>query len=189
MSSPELKKFYLETVVPQLLKNRGYKNIHEAPKVSKIVLNSSFGADMDKNGIAELTKDMAALSGQSPVVVKAKISVSNFKLRQGMPVGVKVTLRGNQMWEFLYRMIAISLPNIRDFRGIPAKLDGRGNYSLGITDHSIFPEIKVERQRVNTGLDVCITTTASTDEEGFELLSLLGMPFRKKSEQPVQQAA
>lgn len=189
MSSPELKKFYLETVVPQLMKNRGYKNIHEVPKVSKIVLNSSFGADMDKNGIAELTKDMAAFSGQSPVVVKAKISVSNFKLRQGMPVGVKVTLRGNQMWEFLYRMIAISLPNIRDFRGIPAKLDGRGNYSLGITDHSIFPEIKVERQRVNTGLDVCITTTASTDEEGFELLSLLGMPFRKKSEQPVQQAA
>jgi len=189
MSTPELKRIYLDEVVPVLLKNRGYKNIHEAPKISKIVLNSSFGAEMDKNGIADLVKDMTALSGQSPVVVKAKISVSNFKLRQGMPVGVKVTLRGSQMWEFLYRLIAVALPNIRDFRGVPSKLDGRGNYSLGITDHSIFPEIKVERQRVNTGLDICITTTASNDDEGVELLGLLGMPFRKKSTQPVMQAA
>jgi len=123
------------------------------------------------------------------VIVKAKISVSNFKLRQGMPVGVKVTLRGNQMWEFLYRLVAISLPNIRDFRGVRAKLDGRGNYSLGVTDHSIFPEINVERQRVNVGLDICITTTANNDEEGKELLQLLGMPFRKQSSQPVEQAA
>lgn len=189
MSTPELKRIYLDEVVPVLLKNRGYKNIHEAPKISKIVLNSSFGAEMDKNGIADLVKDMAALSGQSPVVVKAKISVSNFKLRQGMPVGVKVTLRGSQMWEFLYRLIAVALPNIRDFRGVPSKLDGRGNYCLGITDHSIFPEIKVERQRVNTGLDICITTTATNDDEGVELLGLLGMPFRKKSTQPEKQAA
>jgi large subunit ribosomal protein L5 len=189
MSTPELKRIYLDEIVPVLLKNRGYKNIHEAPKISKIVLNSSFGAEMDKNGIADLVKDMAALSGQSPVVVKAKISVSNFKLRQGMPVGVKVTLRGSQMWEFLYRLIAVALPNIRDFRGVPSKLDGRGNYCLGITDHSIFPEIKVERQRVNTGLDICITTTATNDDEGVELLGLLGMPFRKKSTQPAMQAA
>ena len=106
-----------------------------------------------------------------------------------MPVGVKVTLRGSQMWEFLYRLIAVALPNIRDFRGVPSKLDGRGNYCLGITDHSIFPEIKVERQRVNTGLDICITTTATNDDEGVELLGLLGMPFRKKSTQPALQAA
>ena len=112
---------------------------------------------------------------------KAKVSVSNFKLREGMPVGIKVTLRGNEMWEFLLRLIAIALPNIRDFRGVPSKLDGRGNYTLGITDHSIFPEINVERQRVNTGLDISIVTTAQTDDEGVALLKLLGMPFRKHS--------
>ncbi|MDA1077635.1 MAG: 50S ribosomal protein L5 [Verrucomicrobia bacterium] len=185
----ELKKVYLENVVPALMKKLGYKNIHEVPKIEKIVINSSFGAEMDKTGIADLRNDIASLSGQAPVIVKAKISVSNFKLRQGMPVGVKVTLRGNQMWEFLYRLVAISLPNIRDFRGVRAKLDGRGNYSLGVTDHSIFPEINVERQRVNVGLDICITTTANDDEEGKELLQLLGMPFRKQSSQPVEQAA
>ncbi|MDA0342713.1 MAG: 50S ribosomal protein L5 [Opitutae bacterium] len=185
----ELKKVYLENVVPALMKKLGYKNIHEVPKIEKIVINSSFGAEMDKTGIADLRNDIASLSGQAPVIVKAKISVSNFKLRQGMPVGVKVTLRGNQMWEFLYRLVAISLPNIRDFRGVRAKLDGRGNYSLGVTDHSIFPEINVERQRVNVGLDICITTTANNDEEGKELLQLLGMPFRKQSSQPVEQAA
>ena len=185
----ELKKVYLENVVPALMKKLGYKNIHEVPKIEKIVINSSFGAEMDKTGITDLRNDIASLSGQAPVIVKAKISVSNFKLRQGMPVGVKVTLRGNQMWEFLYRLVAISLPNIRDFRGVRAKLDGRGNYSLGVTDHSIFPEINVERQRVNVGLDICITTTANNDEEGKELLQLLGMPFRKQSSPPVEQAA
>lgn len=185
----ELKKVYLENVVPSLMKKMGYKNIHEVPKIEKIVINSSFGAEMDKNGIADLRNDIASLSGQAPVIVKAKVSVSNFKLRQGMPVGVKVTLRGRQMWEFLYRLIAISLPNIRDFRGVRAKLDGRGNYSLGVTDHSIFPEINVERQRVNVGLDICITTSATNDEEGKELLQLLGMPFRKQSSQSIEQAA
>jgi large subunit ribosomal protein L5 len=109
------------------------------------------------------------------------MSVSNFKLREGMPVGIKVTLRGNVMWEFLLRLIAISLPNIRDFRGVPSKLDGSGNYTLGITDHSIFPEINVERQRTNTGMDISIVTSAQNDAEGAELLKLLGMPFRKHS--------
>jgi large subunit ribosomal protein L5 len=189
MKTPELKKDYTEKVVPALMKKLGYTNIHQVPKIEKIVLNSSFGAEMDKNGIVDLRNDIANLAGQSAVIVKAKVSVSNFKLREGMPVGVKVTLRGNQMWEFLYRMIAISLPNIRDFRGVRTKLDGHGNYSLGVTDHSIFPEINVERQRVNVGLDICITTTANTDDEGRELLQLLGMPFRKRSEEPTQQAA
>jgi large subunit ribosomal protein L5 len=144
---------------------------------------------MDKNGVEELRKDIASLAGQAPVVVKAKMSVSNFKLRQGMPVGIKVTLRGNHMWDFLLRLIAIALPNIRDFRGVPTKLDGQGNYTLGIIDHSIFPEIKVERQRVNVGLDICITTSASSDSEGMQLLHLLGMPFRKRNEQISDQAA
>jgi len=191
MRIPELKKIYTEEAIPALMKSQGYGNVHEAPKIEKVVLNSSFGVELDKNGIVELRKDIASLAGQAPVVVKAKVSVSNFKLREGMPVGIKVTLRGNEMWEFLLRLIAIALPNIRDFRGVPAKLDGRGNYTLGITDHSIFPEINVERQRVNTGLDISIVTSAQTDEEGVALLKLLGMPFRKHSSEtePVQEAA
>lgn len=181
MNIPELKKIYAEEAVPALMKSHGYGNVHQVPKIEKVVLNSSFGVELDKNGIEELRKDMASLSGQAPVVIKARVSVSNFKLREGMPVGIKVTLRGNQMWEFLLRLIAIALPNIRDFRGVPSKLDGRGNYTLGITDHSIFPEINVERQRVNTGLDISIVTSAQTDEESYEMLKLLGMPFRKHS--------
>ena len=181
MNIPELKKIYAEEAVPALMKSQGYGNVHQVPKIEKVVLNSSFGVELDKNGIEELRKDMASLSGQAPVVIKARVSVSNFKLREGMPVGIKVTLRGTQMWEFLLRLIAIALPNIRDFRGVPSKLDGRGNYTLGITDHSIFPEINVERQRVNTGLDISIVTSAQTDEESYEMLKLLGMPFRKHS--------
>tara|TARA_Y100000766_G_scaffold121844_1_gene104632 strand:- start:102 stop:677 length:576 start_codon:yes stop_codon:yes gene_type:complete len=191
MRIPELKKIYTEEAIPALMKSQGYGNVHQVPKIEKVVLNSSFGVELDKNGIVELRKDIASLAGQAPVVVKAKVSVSNFKLREGMPVGIKVTLRGNEMWEFLLRLIAIALPNIRDFRGVPAKLDGRGNYTLGITDHSIFPEINVERQRVNTGLDISIVTSAQTDEEGVALLKLLGMPFRKHSSETetVQEAA
>ena len=181
MRIPELKKIYNDEAIPALMKSQGYGNVHQVPKIEKVVLNSSFGVELDKNGVEELRKDVAALAGQAPIVVKAKVSVSNFKLRQGMPVGIKVTLRGNGMWEFLLRLIAIALPNIRDFRGVSAKLDGRGNYTLGITDHSIFPEIKVERQRVNTGLDVSIVTSAETDEEATALLKSLGMPFRKHS--------
>jgi len=191
MRIPELKKIYTEEAIPSLMKSKGYGNVHEVPKIEKVVLNSSFGVELDKNGIVELRKDIASLAGQAPVVVKAKVSVSNFKLREGMPVGIKVTLRGNEMWEFLLRLIAIALPNIRDFRGVPAKLDGRGNYTLGITDHSIFPEINVERQRINTGMDISIVTSAQTDEEGVALLKLLGMPFRKNSSETetVQEAA
>ena len=146
MSIPVLKNTYLSEAVPALQKSLGYKNIHQVPKIEKVVINSSFGAEMDKNGVEELRKDIASLAGQAPVVVKAKMSVSNFKLRQGMPVGIKVTLRGNNMWEFLLRLIAIALPNIRDFRGVPTKLDGQGNYTSWYSDHSIFPEINVERE-------------------------------------------
>ena len=191
MNVPELKKSYLDEVMPALMKSLGCSNVHQLPKIEKVVINSSFGVELDKNGIEELKKDIAALAGQSPIVIKAKVSVSNFKLRQGMPVGVKVTLRGNRMWEFLLRLIAIALPNIRDFRGVSSKLDGHGNYTLGIIDHSIFPEINVERQRVNTGMDICIVTSAQSDHEAIELLKLLGMPFRKHSSDsnPVQAAA
>ena len=189
MNIPELKKIYIDEVAPALLKSRGLKNVHQVPKVEKVVLNSSFGVELDKNGIEELRKDMTALSGQAPIVIRAKMSVSNFKLREGMPVGIKVTLRGIVMWDFLLLLIAISLPNIRDFRGVPAKLDGSGNYTLGIIDHSIFPEINVERQRTNTGLDISIVTSARNDADGSELLKLLGMPFRKNSSESSNQQA
>tara|TARA_Y100000588_G_scaffold389027_1_gene490714 strand:- start:241 stop:819 length:579 start_codon:yes stop_codon:yes gene_type:complete len=181
MSQAFLHKQYLEQVVPALMKRLGYKNIHQVPKVLKVVLNTSFGDEMDKSGLEDLRKDVASIAGQYPVICKARISVSNFKVRQGMPVGLMVTLRGEVMWDFLFRLLAISLPNIRDFRGVSSRLDGHGNYTLGITDHSIFPEINVERQRTNIGLDISIVTSAATDNEGYELLSHLGMPFRKTS--------
>ena len=179
MKTPELKKVYQDKVIPALMKELGYKNVHQVPKIEKIVLNSSFGAEMDKNGIKDLRNDIANLSGQAPVIVKAKISVSNFKLRQGMPVGVKVTLRGNQMWEFLYRMIAISLPNIRDFRGVRSKLDGKGNYSLGLKEQFIFPEIEYDTVDTPRGMDITIVTTAKTDDEARELLKNFNFPFVK----------
>lgn len=181
MSQPFLHKQYLEEIVPALMEGLGYKNIHQVPKVLKIVLNTGFGDEMDKGGLEDLRKDFASIAGQSPVICKARISVSNFKVREGMPVGLMVTLRGEIMWDFLFRLLAISLPNIRDFRGVSSRLDGHGNYTLGIIDHSIFPEINVERQRTNIGLDISIVTSASTDKEGHALLSHLGMPFRKTS--------
>ena len=181
MSQAFLHKQYLEQVAPSLIKELGYKNIHQVPKVLKIVLNTGFGDEMDKSSLEDLRKDFTAISGQSPVICKARISVSNFKVRQGMPVGLMVTLRGEVMWDFLFRLLAISLPNIRDFRGVSSRLDGHGNYTLGITDHSIFPEINVERQRTNIGLDISIVTSATSDKEGYALLSHLGMPFRKTS--------
>jgi large subunit ribosomal protein L5 len=163
------------------MKSRGYKNVMQVPKIEKIVLNSGVGATSDKNVLNDIVKDLSLITGQKPVVTKARVSISNFKLREGMPVGVKVTLRGNSMWEFFYRLLSVSLPLIRDFRGIRKKLDGHGNYSLGITDHTIFPEINVDTHKHTVGMDVCIVTSASTDEEGLELLTLLGMPFRRQN--------
>jgi large subunit ribosomal protein L5 len=187
MSQAFLQKKYSDQIVPVLMKGLGYKNIHQVPKVLKIVLNTGFGDEMDKAGLEDLRKDFASIAGQFPVICKARISVSNFKVREGMPVGLMVTLRGEVMWDFLFRLLAISLPNIRDFRGVSSRLDGNGNYTLGITDHSIFPEINVERQRTNIGLDISIVTSAATDKEGHELLSHLGMPFRKTSSEQQNQ--
>lgn len=182
MNEPELKKFYKEEVVPALQESLGLKNVMQIPKLEKIVLNSGIGSSGgDKTVMEEVLKDMTAISGQKAVITKARKSISNFKLREGMPVGVKVTLRGNQMWEFLYRLIKVSLPLIRDFRGIGKRMDGRGNYTLGISDNTIFPEINVDGHKRLSGLDICIVTTAQNDKEGLELLTLLGMPFRKQT--------
>ena len=187
---PALKQHYLETVVPELKKTRGYSNIHQVPAITKIVINSAFKADADKNHQAEVVKEITKLVGQKPVVTKAKKSISNFKVREGMPLGVMTTLRGAKMYEFLYRLTAVDLPMIRDFRGVGNKLDGQGNYSLGITDHTIFPETQGDgSQKANIGMDITIVTTATGDDEARELIRLMGMPFRKSSAAVAAEAA
>lgn len=178
-SVPYLKQRYLDKVVPELRKSRGYANTHQVPTLSKIVLNSAFDAEADKSTTAEVVKEITKLAGQKPVITKARKSVSNFKVREGMPLGCTVTLRGARMWDFLARLTLIALPMIRDFRGVSNRLDGQGNYSLGITDHTIFPETQADgSQKANIGMDISIVTTALSDDEGRELLRLLGMPFR-----------
>lgn len=153
----------------------------------KINLNTGIDADADKNQIADIARDMAALAGQKPLLNKTKRAIANFKLKPNQTTGCSVTLRGPAMWEFLYRLLSVALPSIRDFRGVPSKLDGQGNYSLGVTDFSIFPEITLENVKKSMGLDVTIVTTAQTDDEGRDLLRLLGMPFRRIEPQPAQQ--
>jgi large subunit ribosomal protein L5 len=187
---PSLKKLYVEQVAPELVKSRGYKNKHQVPKLVKISLNTGIDADADKNQIADIQRDIAAIAGQKPILNRARKAIANFKLKPNQVVGCSVTLRGNNMWEFLSRLLAVALPTIRDFRGVPTKLDGQGNYNLGVTDHSIFPEISVEQIKKHIGLDVTIVTTAQTDDEGRELLKALGMPFRRtEAAAPKPQAA
>ena len=176
---PTLKKLYLEQIAPELVKSRGYKNKHQVPKLVKISINTGIDAEADKNQIADVARDIGTIAGQKPILNRSRKAIANFKLKPNQNTGCSVTLRGNSMWEFLYRLLAVSLPTIRDFRGVPSKLDGQGNYNLGITDHTIFPEISVESVKKHMGLDVTIVTTANTDDEGRELLRLLGMPFRR----------
>lgn len=188
--TPALKKHYLEKVIPELKKSRGYANIHQVPAITKIVINSAFKADADKNHQAEVLKEITKITGQKPVVTKAKKSISNFKVREGMPLGVMTTLRGAKMYEFLFRLTTVALPMIRDFRGVGNKLDGQGNYSLGITDHTIFPETQGDgSQKANIGMDITIVTTATTDDEARELIRLMGMPFRKSAAAQAEAAA
>lgn len=187
--TPSLKTHYTAHVAGELVKSRGYKNAMQVPRLVKIVLNTGINADTDKARIADIQRDMSLIAGQKPVLTKAKKAVSNFKLRQGQIVGCTVTLRGNHMWEFLQRLLAVALPTIRDFRGVSPKLDGHGNYTLGIEDFTIFPEITVESVKQSMGLDVTIVTTAPTDAEGRELLKLLGMPFRRSAEPTQTRAA
>ncbi|ACB73505.1 50S ribosomal protein L5 [Opitutus terrae] len=176
---PSLKKLYVEHVVPELVKSRSYKNKHEVPKLVKINLNTGIDAEADKNQITDIQRDLGLIAGQKPVLAKSRKAIANFKLKPNQVVGCHVTLRGPAMWDFLQRLIAVALPTIRDFRGLPSKLDGQGNYNLGITDHTIFPEITVENVKKHIGLDIAIVTTAETDDEARELLRLLGMPFRR----------
>ncbi len=174
-----LQKHYLETVVPALTASRGYKNRHQVPKLEKIVLNTGISSEADKNVIADTARDMALIAGQKPVLNRSKKAIANFKLKPNQITGCHVTLRGESMWHFFMRLLAVALPTIRDFRGVPNKLDGQGNYTIGITDFTIFPEIVVENNKRQMGLDITFVTSAETDDEAREFLKLMGMPFRR----------
>jgi large subunit ribosomal protein L5 len=180
MHTSVYKLHYIQKVVPALTESGGYTNVHEVPAIEKVIINSGINSSLDKAGVADTVRDIGLIAGQKPVVTKARKSIANFKLREGMPVGTKVTLRGNQMYDFLYRLLSVALPSIRDFRGVPSRFDGNGNYTLGIGDHTIFPEISIESAKRTVGMDITIVTTAKTDREGAELLKLMGMPFRKQ---------
>jgi large subunit ribosomal protein L5 len=176
-----LKEKYRQEIVPELMKEFGYSNIMEAPKLEKIVINVGLGeAISNAKALESAVADVTAISGQKPVVTRAKKSIAAFKLRAGMPVGVRVTLRGPRMYEFFDRLVAITLPRIRDFRGVsPNSFDGRGNYTLGLQEQIAFPEIDYDKIDKSRGLELSLVTTAKTDEEGRRLLSLLGMPFAR----------
>jgi large subunit ribosomal protein L5 len=184
--NPELLDEYKSRVVPALREKHGYKNIHEIPKVTKVVVNSSIGAGSDSKEALEVAKsEIAMITGQRPIATLAKKSIANFKLRKGQAIGAKVTLRGRIMYEFLERLIKMSLPRIRDFRGVSIKaFDGNGNYTLGVSDQSIFPEIELDRIKRNIGFDITIVTTARSNDEAKSLLSELGMPFADKAKKP-----
>src|SRR5512133_2912985 len=189
MSSPQLEKTaprlrtrYLEEVAPGLREQFAYDNVMQIPGVVKVVVNMGVGeAARDAKLMDGAVRDLTAITGQKPLVQRARKSIAQFKLREGMPIGAKVTLRGDRMWEFLDRLLSIALPRIRDFRGLNAKqFDGRGNYSIGIREQIIFPEINYDDIQAVRGLDVAITTTAQNDDEGYALLRGLGLPFRER---------
>jgi large subunit ribosomal protein L5 len=179
---PRLKQKYAEEVVPELMRAFGYRNIHQAPKLAKIVLNMGVGeAIQTARALDSASKELAQISGRKPVITRARKSIAGFKIRAKMAIGCMVTLRRDAMWEFYDRLVNVALPRVRDFRGVsPRSFDGRGNYNLGITEQIIFPEIDYDKVEKIRGLSVSIVTTAHTDEEGYQLLKLLGMPFRTR---------
>lgn len=176
-----LKDKYKNEVIPALTENFGYRNVMEVPKLEKIVVNIGLGSSKDNpKAVESAVKEIEIITGQHPVVTKAKKSIANFKLREGMNVGVKVTLRGEKMYDFFDKLVSISLPRVRDFRGVSSSaFDGRGNYSLGIKEQLIFPEIEYDMVDQIRGMDIVIVTTANTDEESKKFLELMGMPFKK----------
>jgi large subunit ribosomal protein L5 len=178
---PKLQKYYREVVAPQLTEQFAYKNTLSVPRIDKIVLNIGVGeATADSKKVQSAADDLALIAGQKPVITRARTSISTFKLREGMPIGTKVTLRKQRMYEFLDRLITVALPRVRDFRGLsPKSFDGRGNFALGIKEHIIFPEINYDKVDQIWGMDVVVCTTAKTDEEARALLGALNFPFRQ----------
>jgi large subunit ribosomal protein L5 len=185
MYTPRLKEKYEKEVIPALMQKFGYGNLMQAPKITKICLNQGVGAAVaDKKLIDAAVDEMTLISGQKAVPTKSKKAISNFKLREDMPIGVRVTLRAEKMYEFLERLIAISIPRIRDFSGLNQKgFDGRGNFTMGVTEQIIFPEINIDKTNKITGMDITIVTSANTDEECLALLSEFGLPFKKQNQQ------
>ena len=178
-NTPNLKKLYQDEVAPALMQKFGYKSTMQIPRLDKIVVNVGCSEARENAKVLDaVVSDLTAITGQKAVITKAKKSVANFKLREGMPIGAKVTLRGNKMWEFLDRLFNVALPRVRDFRGITADaFDGRGNYALGVKEQLIFPEIEYDKIDKIRGMDIVVCTTAKTDEEARELLKLVGAPF------------
>ena len=176
---PRMQALYKSEVIPAMMQKFGYKNVNQVPYLEKIVLNMGLGDCKDNSkGLEAAVNDMMIIAGQKPVVTKARKSVANFKVREGETVGVKVTLRGDKMYEFLDRLFSVALPRVRDFRGInPNSFDGRGNYAMGLKEQLIFPEIEYDKVDKIRGMDICVCTTATTDEEAKELLTQLGAPF------------
>ena len=183
--TPRLKKLYEETLRPQLQQTLGLKNIMQVPRLEKIVINMGVGGAIQQASLLDnAMRDLTTISGQKPVVTRAKKSIAGFKVRAGNPIGCKVTLRGARMYEFLDRLITLAVPRIRDFRGLPPKsFDGRGNYTFGVTEQSIFPEIDYDKIDATRGMDITIVTTARTDAEGKALLDAFGFPFRREGQQ------
>lgn len=183
MANPRIKQKYLNDIVPAMKEKFQYSSVMQVPKLSKIVLNKGIGAAVaDKKLVDQGVEELSLITGQRAVSTKAKTSVSNFKLREGMPIGAKVTLRGDKMYEFLDRLMTVALPRVRDFKGISDKgFDGRGNYTLGVTEQIIFPEISIEKVNRISGMDITFVTTAKTDEESLALMKAFGMPFVNKN--------
>jgi len=179
--TPRLHATYLEKVRPELMKKHGINNIHAAPAIKKVVVSMGVGEARENTAVLDLAStDLTNIAGQKAALTQARMSVSNFRLREGMPIGCRVTLRGVRMWEFLDRLISIVIPRIKDFRGLKRKLDGQGNYSMGLSDQTVFPEIDLDRIKHMQGMNITIVTTAANDELGTDLLTDLGMPFRKE---------
>ena len=177
---PRLYSKYLEEVIPALKTKRGYTNPHQVPRIEKIVVNMGVRSDSEKGSLEEAVRELGMITGRKPIITKAKKSIANFKLRQGQNVGCKVTLRRDVMYEFFDRLVSSALPRIRDFRGVsPRKFDGRGTYSLGLPDQTIFPEIELDKIKRQQGMDITIVTSADSDEEAYDLLKFMGMPFSK----------
>lgn len=182
--TPRLKQRYHDEVRATLKESLGVGNIMEVPRLEKIVLNMGVGGAVQQSSLLEAAvRDLEIIAGQKPIVTKAKKSIAGFKLREGNAIGAKVTLRGDRMWEFLDRLISIAIPRVRDFRGLPTKFDGSGNYTFGVTEQLIFPEIDYDRVDVTRGMHITIVTTARTDAEGRALLDAFGFPFRREGQQ------
>jgi large subunit ribosomal protein L5 len=178
---PRLYQRYLENVRPALMEKRKYQNLHQVPRMEKIVLNMGVSASLEKGAIDDAAKDLGVITGRKAVISKSRKSIANFKLREGQAVGCHVTLRREAMYEFFDRLVAAALPRIRDFRGLsPRSFDGRGSYSLGVSDQTIFPEVDLDKIKRQQGMDITIVTTANSDEEALDLLKMMGMPFAER---------